>query len=512
MHQRILSFIFVLFFLASSPVSTVYATDVTEETAPVSHDFSLEGFDGEDTLRSWENNVFFQRLEKQTGISLAFVQHDNLKSWQARKDALRSGDTTALPDAFFKADFSTFEENQLFEKGVIIDLKPYLQEFAPNLYAILQADPLYVDMLEGHQGAILSLPFINYSPTQNAMWINVKWLNELGLSMPTDLESFENVLRAFKEQDPNKNIKDDEIPLTFLGSFDLKFLAHAFGIIANDYNVFEKDGVVHFAPLEENFPAFVRWCHAMFQENIFDKDGFRTTDSLRKVTDEKTEQKYGVLLNPRLYNLIPMPWMQDYEMLMPLAHEGTQQYRSFSNEMITGTFAITTACKDVGKLLGWVDNFYTEEGGILMSVGKQNEDFVIDGDGTWRFTDTTQENTYFVTDSTLSNGNPSPGISVDAFQSKFHDPIVAELAKQMNTFNQYTVSPFPLYDLTDEQIAFITPLQNDIGYYVDMQIARWVIGEEPFDETTYATFKETLQSKNVDAFIEFWQNILDTNS
>ena len=46
--------------------------------------------------------------------------------------------------------------------------------------------------------------------------INTTWLERLGLEMPETLEEFANVLRAFRDQDPNGNGIQDEIPFSFM--------------------------------------------------------------------------------------------------------------------------------------------------------------------------------------------------------------------------------------------------------------------------------------------------------
>ena len=45
------------------------------------------------------------------------------------------------------------------------------------------------------------------------MYINQKWLDNLGLDMPTTTDELRDVLQAFREKDPNGNGQTDEIPL-----------------------------------------------------------------------------------------------------------------------------------------------------------------------------------------------------------------------------------------------------------------------------------------------------------
>ena len=105
-------------------------------------------------------------------------------------------------------------------------------------------------------GEIVALPHIDFMPLQNCMWVNTKWLNRLGLSMPEDRESFTEMLIAFKNEDPNGNGSSDEIPLSFIGAYDLKYLAHVFGIVM--ILIYEKDSKAYFA-LDNRFRNFIKW-------------------------------------------------------------------------------------------------------------------------------------------------------------------------------------------------------------------------------------------------------------
>ena len=87
-------------------------------------------------------------------------------------------------------------------------------------------------------GTIPALPLINLLHNHNAIWINQDWLTTLGMELPTTAEELVEVLRAFRDRDPNGNGRADETPLAFLGMWDLQFLSHAFGFISNDYSLY----------------------------------------------------------------------------------------------------------------------------------------------------------------------------------------------------------------------------------------------------------------------------------
>ena len=87
--------------------------------------------------------------------------------------------------------------------------------------------------------------------------------------------------------------------------------------------------------------------------------------------------------------------------------------------------------------------------------------------------------------------------------------MVQNVLGQQDEFAQYVQLPFPYYTLTREQENRIASLQNEIGCYVDMQIARWVLGEEEITDDAFIAFETKLQELGLNEFLAFWQEVLD---
>lgn len=471
-------------------------------------EYSMAGYDPENIYRNWETNLFFQRMEEKTGVKFTYHQYEKESEWTAAKAAMTAGDEN-LPDVLFKAKLQDDECMDLLDRGVLVDLKPYLEQDCPNLYAILQENPEYWDAITLPDGRIAALPAITEQPMQNCVWLNRDWLDALGLSMPTTSEELTEVLRAFRDQDPNGNGKKDEIPLAFLGSFDLKFLGHAFGLIANDYNIRAVDGKVEFVPLNENFRPFIEWLRQLYSEGLLDKDGFSTSDTLRQISDSSDTNIYGGAITTIVTNFLPSAWASQYAAMTPLSYNGETVYRDFAGSVTTGTFAVTTHCEDVHAVLQWVDQFYTEEVYILASTGEENTDYIVDPDGSWRITTSAQNNSYFSSEVLITTGTSFPGISTDAFQRRYSDSLVRYISEELDKVNAVAERPFPYYSLTKAQEEEIAPLQAAIGRLVDESIARWVLGETEISDETFAQFEQQLNDAGLPAFMEFWQKILD---
>ena len=405
--------------------------------------YTMAGLD-QTQYRVWDSNEFFKRMEEKTGVHFTFRQFTKEEEWTKFKAGLTK-DSADLPDVLFKASLTGTECISLREKGVLIDLKPLLEENCPNLWAIFKENPDLFSALTLPDGSIAALPFISIPPTQNYIWVNREWLNALRLSEPTTAQELMDVLTAFKEKDPNRNGRQDEIPLGFLGPFDLKFLAHAFGLICNDYNVFTDGNTVKFMPLEDNFRLFVTWCRDLYQAGLLDKNGFTYTDDMRTVTDSNATAAYGMIITPQISDIFKVSWAENYVIMMPLTYDGQQVYRSFSGPLYRGTFAITSACGDPAKMLQWVDSFYTEEGAILAGIGMENVDYLVDGDGSWRFVDSVQNNyEYYRAEHLIDGSSLQPGVLARSFEYRMSGTnLVKDILEKQAEFDQYVKMTFP---------------------------------------------------------------------
>jgi len=123
-----------------------------------------------------------------------------------------------LPDLFHSV--SSFTTSDIFQYGQkekqFIPLNSLIDNYAPNLSSFFKQYPSTRAQSTCPDGNIYTLPGVNFPPqTYNCPrpWINMGWLNKLGLQMPDTLDQFYNVLTAFRDKDPNGNGKQDEIPM-----------------------------------------------------------------------------------------------------------------------------------------------------------------------------------------------------------------------------------------------------------------------------------------------------------
>ena len=102
--------------------------------------------------------------------------------------------------------------DQYGPQGAFMPLNDLIDEHAPNIKALFEKRPDIKAAITSSDGNIYYLPYTPDGKYGRAYWIRTDWLEKLGLDVPQTVEEYENVLRAFKEQDPNGNGMADEIP------------------------------------------------------------------------------------------------------------------------------------------------------------------------------------------------------------------------------------------------------------------------------------------------------------
>ena len=467
-------------------------------------DYVLEGYDGDGANHDWETNLFFQRMQEETGIRFELRQRTDAEQWTARKEAIAQGED--LPDVLFKAGLTDAETLTMAENDILIDLKPYLAEYAPDLWAILEAHPDYLEAITLPDGTIRALPAVSELPSNNLIWINQTWLNNLKMDMPSTAEKLTEVLRAFLNNDPNRNGKKDEVPFLPLGMWDLRFLGHAFGIIDNDYYLSLRDGQVTSGLTTENNRAFLAWLHELWEEGLLSHNCFTIADSLRQVTDSNAAVTYGMFLSTSPLTVVPSSALDQYTTLEPLAYDGQQVYRDLLGAVTKGTFALTKNCREPERMIAWVNRLYTEEGSLLLQVGREGEEYMWTEDGTWEWmADLQTVANDVLPNATLSDGGVAPGIVTRDFQEKYEDAATQRLIGDMTKVQAYAALPMPQVYLTAEDAAAIAKLQAQIAPYAEKRMAEFVTGDVALTDESWAEFTREIENRGMGEMIALWQ-------
>lgn len=136
-------------------------------------------------------------------------------------------------------------------------------------------------------------------PGNRGYVINKDWLDKLGLEIPTTIDEFYAVIKAFKEDDPDGNGADDTYGFFVAepkGTNSFGYIARAFidcDVWGGTWVATEDGGVTQFAVTEEAREAF-RFIKKCYDEDLFNKSFVNEIDMGGKVEDMLVQQKIGL--------------------------------------------------------------------------------------------------------------------------------------------------------------------------------------------------------------------------
>lgn len=133
-----------------------------------------------------------------------------------------------------------------------------------------------VNMITSQDEKIYYMPSVEDTFTQSiyqTMWINVDWLDDLGLAIPQNTQEFAEVLSAFEEYCPEGatiiSSNDDE------SSNALNFLMNAFEICDYDNNYMAYDGdEVYYAPLTDGWREGLLYLNELYSQGLIPEENF----------------------------------------------------------------------------------------------------------------------------------------------------------------------------------------------------------------------------------------------
>lgn len=319
-----------------------------------------------------ETNKFTKWYEEKTNVHINWdiASGDTAQSISLR---IASGE---LPDVFMNSGFSDIQVYNYGEEGLFIDLKDYIDEYAPNLKKILEErEDIRKSITQN--GKIYG--FFNGGDTtltycDNKMWVYEPWLKELGLELPKTTEDFYNMLKAFKEKDPNKNGKQDEIPLAARGVQDnygiANFLLSSF-VYCNSGSVgkwlYVENDKVKYTPIENGYREGLRYIKKLYDEGLLLQDVFvidRTSLTSMAENDEASVLGAAPGLWAGMFTISGSDSgrIREYVAIEPLeGPSGIRQTANTANSVVPTAFVVTKDCKYPELAVRWADGFYNSE-------------------------------------------------------------------------------------------------------------------------------------------------------
>ncbi|MBB6734771.1 extracellular solute-binding protein [Cohnella zeiphila] len=207
---------------ASAPATSAASASASDGAAaedfskkydsPVTLTIGRQGVSGNnlpapDTL---ESNDYLKYIQNKLNVTIKydFSVEDTDAFNQKVNLAIASGN---IPDVMI---VSQDQFTRLAQAGLLEDLSglydPYLSPLIKDYYSSFGDRALKTAKVDGK---LMALPNTNIDGNYQLLWVRKDWLDKLNLQVPATVDDLEAVAKAFKDQDPDGNGKNDTFGL-----------------------------------------------------------------------------------------------------------------------------------------------------------------------------------------------------------------------------------------------------------------------------------------------------------
>jgi len=444
----------------------------------------------------------FQDYEKMSNIQVEFIEAPT-DGFAEKKNLLFA--SNELPDAIYRSGLSPLEAIRYGAAGQLIPLENLIDEYAPNLKALMEQYPEIragITTPEGHIYAIPGIVTLAAARTDKK-WINKAWLEKLGLQTPETTEELYEALIAFRDEDPNGNGQKDEIPMTArAGLVVVNMMSGSFGLDQQlGYNINIDNDQVQIWMGDERNKEMLMYLNRLYKEKLLDPELFshKEADFLAK----QGSGKAGFFFDQTNNNFLPI--QDQYEGIAPPAgpHGDRLQAQTAPIARDFGAFAITDVNKHPEATMRWIDYFYSDEGSTLLRFGREGEHYVLKDDIPYYTEEYAKaENQPKITPYA---GGGAPHIISDRVASYINPPQVQEAQKQLDPYMPKVKYGAPMFD--EETAQRVNILRNDIDKYYEEQSTKFIAGALSFDK--WDEFRSTLNKMGIEELQRIYQEAYD---
>lgn len=417
---------------------------------------------------------------------------------------------------------------QLYNDGIIIELNDLIDNYMPNLKAILEEHPNLAKDMMNDDGKFLYFTKLNsFSTIDDVMSITYwgflmrkDWLENVSMEAPTTMDEWYNVLTAFKTQDPNGNGIADEIPFD-AGAGALTMFYPAYNMLTGVY-IDPDTGKVAYGEYTEKYKEFLttmnKWYSEGLIDDIYDENynlvGSDVTDehiygdiagSWKGLANNWEQRLPGILEKNANADLVAVPWVK--------STKDSNKYtpNTYYSTLDRVSVCISVDCKYPEAAATLIDYMYSKEGGLYLTWGVEGESYVTNADGTRSWTPEADELVQFY------DGNFPKKFTYAMAHVAFprldqndtgstREPQYVDACALWADADRSMVYPAAI-SITQDQVKEAIGAETDIGAYVAEMQMKFINGEEPL--TNFDNYLDTLKKMGIENLIKLYQDAYD---
>ena len=451
--------------------------EASQDVFPLAETYNVSAFAFGNTGEELDKTLTMQVMEERTNIHWDISTASQAELSEKRGLSFNSGE---YYDVYIKSGISATEAFQYGSQGILIPLNDLIDQYMPNLKALLDEQDLW-NQITSADGNIYALPQLNGQElAAPAVYINQKWLDNLGMKLPTTQDEFLDVLRAFVKDDPNGDGANDEYGI-YCPSGAVEYTLPLFGV-AMDYSTYSMydNGNAVFVPTSDVYHDFLAFWAQAYTEKLINQDCFTASwDDLNAIG--ATSDTLGTIPTYGAYQHVGTERDEEYVGLNPFNGKHTMPS---GNGLGYGALCITDKCTNPELICQWADYFYCEEGAILGRMGVAGVTFSLDDngmyewitDGEWGGDITSVRNK-----ACMFGWYPAPLAKAKLFDEGNTNPEELFLYEQRKALLEYAAEPYPTLNWTEDELAERADLITTITSYYYEYMAQVITGQLDLD-------------------------------
>ena len=336
---------------------------------------------GHPVIIDWSTNKMSLWMQEKTGIKVNYKTIPQSGQLEALSLELSSG---GYPDAFMTVGMNLDLATRYgVSEGRLLALNDLIEAHAPNLKEIFKTNPGYKGLMTMVDGKIYCMPEVNqcqHCSMHNKYWINTAFLDAVGKPMPETTDELYEALKAFRDEDPNGNGQQDEIPMIAAmrdgwGNTPEYFIMNAYTFYdanllagATGYSVLGlyRDGDTVKTPwYEPETLEGLKFVRKLVEEGLLYEGSFTAeSNAMVNLIEGGDVPRVGAVVagHGYLFSEVGGPRYAQFRGLMPLkGPAGRREIRKNTYDIGFNGFYISSETKYAKELVEWADLLYTFE-------------------------------------------------------------------------------------------------------------------------------------------------------
>lgn len=393
--------------------------------------------------------------------------------------------------------------------GAFIPLNSLIEEYAPDIKAILDSRPSVKNYITAADGKIYFIPYIRDGEAAGGYFIRKDWLDRLGLDIPNTVDEYYRVLKAFKERDPNGNGVADEIPfIDRSNNANETFrLVTLWGAHSEEFYI--EGDTVKFSFIQPEFREGMINLAKWYREGLIDPEvmtrGNKTRDILfTNNVGGSTHDWFGSTAGYNDKLKIKVPGFNLIPFAPPSNTKGERVEEFVRTPNRPDGWAISVTNEHPVETIKYMNFWFSEKGRRLANYGIEGEQYDM-VNGVPIFKDNLLNSSTNILDQLWEIGAQIPkGFWQDfEYEKQWLNPIAKE-GIELYMEEGYLQPAYPVLALTTEEKETYDRVYSKINTYsVDMH-HKWLLGAESV-EKTWDLYVKTLIELGIEELIETQQ-------